>query len=113
MKVTTPRSLGECTVVVINDILGTRHETISPWPSREVERCFGAVDLARQWIQFQEGFAADKGDSQPLAASIRTDRRRGTITIRWYPTGDLEAARVCWIDIADGTWGRETGGCSL
>jgi len=98
---TTATKHPECLLIVHNEVVGRRSESILPsTPDEALENC---LEITRA-VQF-----ADHLDVQdlyrdeapePLAVSIR--KGNDTIVVRWYAIGDLDAARARFCEVQEG-----------
>ena len=99
MNATTKQA--ECRIVIVNDVLGTRVETMSPQTVKEALQDHGDVRIAKEWADWF-GVAPDSFGNEPIAVCLhQTDDQ---IIVRWHVVGDPEAARVAMQTVLDGSW---------
>jgi hypothetical protein len=103
----TPTLGKSCKIVVVNDILDTRTEEVSPQSPEEAMGNHGQVSLAAEFLKwFGSTYDERKLDGSypedPIAVAIlRTD---DTIIVRGHSTGDDEAARARMREILTPGW---------
>ena len=98
-----------CRVVVLNEVTGTREETLSPQTPEEAIKNHGAVALACEFIYWTNGDDWPAEDDWAIAVCIH--RTADQVTVRWYKTNhwctarkQLGAAREQMQQVLDGTW---------
>jgi hypothetical protein len=93
-----------CKITVVNDILDTRSEEISPQSPEEAIQNHGQVALARHFILWYGDSHEPRLDGtfvdQPVAVAIH--RTADSVIVHWCPDGDLEAARDRMREILSG-----------
>jgi len=91
----------ECLLIVHNEVVGRRSESILPsTPDEAPENC---LEITRA-VQFADHLDVQDlyrdGDPEPLAVSIR--KGHDTIVVCWYLTGDVDSARARFHEIQEG-----------
>ena len=91
-----------CRIVVINDVLGTRVEVVSPQSVADAMKDNGPVCLALAWMAWMG--CNYSVNCVPIGVALhRTD---DTITVRWHVENraDPEEAKAAMRAVLDGTW---------
>ena len=101
---TTATQPDSCRITVINEILHTRKETVSPQSVKDALENQGDVAAAALFINYMEVFGEK---DRPIGVCVRHDD--GEILIRWHPAlhSDPESARAAMLAVLDnpgGSW---------
>ena len=91
-----------CQIIIKDDVLGTYSEFVTPQNIDEAEKNHGVVVHALDWTRDHSDLAAElEGDPTLLDAPIGCAVHKGSdqIVIHWYPTGDIDAARIAMQEV--------------
>lgn len=113
----TGQDVRTCRIVVINDVLETRTEVVSPQSPMEAMENHGRIRLAKHFLSWHGTGDQQRldgtYDSQPIGVAIH--RMADQVIVRWFATGDDDAAKTLMQEVLSGVpwWLGEEGGAVL